>query len=70
MMASTLLEHGPEHAIPLLRGIEEWLVEREYVSVDQMRGSMSQENCPDPVVFERSNYMSALTSFSSRFEWR
>jgi len=27
---------------------------------------MSQQNCPDPVAFERGNYMKVLTSFTGK----
>jgi dihydroorotate dehydrogenase (fumarate) len=36
------------------------LEDHEYESVDQMRGSMSLKNCPDPSVFERANYLRVL----------
>lgn len=64
-VASSLLINGPEHAGALLRGVEEWLLEREYDSVDQLRGSLSQRNSPDPEAFERANYMKALVSYTS-----
>jgi dihydroorotate dehydrogenase (fumarate) len=67
MIASSLLMHGPAHVGRLLAGVEGWMTEREYESVSQLRGSMSQRSCPDPEAFERSNYMKALKSYTSRF---
>jgi dihydroorotate dehydrogenase (fumarate) len=67
MLASALLQNGPEHIRTLLQGIEQWMGERDYASVQQMKGSLSQRACPDPAAFERSNYMKALKSYSSRF---
>jgi dihydroorotate dehydrogenase (fumarate) len=64
MLASSLLRHGPAHAGTLVRGVEKWLNEREYASVEQMKGSLSQQACPDPAAFERNNYMKALTSYT------
>ncbi|MBK8012378.1 MAG: dihydroorotate dehydrogenase-like protein [Deltaproteobacteria bacterium] len=69
MMASALLRNGPTHVRTLLSAISTWLDEHEYVSVEQMRGSMSQQNCEDPAAFERANYMAGLTSYTSNFEW-
>ncbi|MCB9652601.1 MAG: dihydroorotate dehydrogenase-like protein [Deltaproteobacteria bacterium] len=69
MMASALLRNGPTHVRTLLSAISAWLDEHEYVSVEQMRGSMSQQNCEDPAAFERANYMAGLTSYTSNFEW-
>ena len=37
--------------------------EREYVSVTQMKGSMSQQAVADPSAFERANYMAVLSSY-------
>jgi dihydroorotate dehydrogenase (fumarate) len=67
MVASSLLKMGPEHIGTLVRGITDWLVEREYTSVEQMKGSLSQQACPDPDAFERANYMKALKSYTSEF---
>jgi dihydroorotate dehydrogenase (fumarate) len=64
-IASSLLKKGPAHAAALVRGVETWMAERDYASVEQMKGSLSQQSCPDPAAFERSNYMKALTSYTS-----
>ena len=37
-----------------------WMVEHEFESVAQMRGSMDLQSCPDPAVYERANYMLLL----------
>jgi len=39
--------------------------EHEYVSVKQMRGSMSQRNVAQPDAFMRANYMKVLQSWQS-----
>jgi len=67
MVASCLLRNGPDHVGVILRGVRDWLVEREYRSVEQMKGSLSQLSCPDPDAFERANYMKALKSYTSKF---
>jgi dihydroorotate dehydrogenase (fumarate) len=67
MIASSLLRKGPKHVAALVSGIEKWMTQREYDSVEQMKGSLSQQACPDPAAFERTNYMKALTSYSSEF---
>jgi dihydroorotate dehydrogenase (fumarate) len=66
MMASALLKKGPGHIATVLDGVTRWLEERDYVSLDQARGSLSQSSSPDPSAFERSNYMHALTEYSSK----
>ncbi len=64
MMASELLAHGPARLAEILADIERWMDEREYDSITQMRGSMSQRSVADPAAFERANYMKTLNSFS------
>lgn len=67
MLASSLLTKGPGHVGTLVRGMQTWLAEREYTSVTQMKGSLSQQSCPDPDAFERANYMKTLKSYTSEF---
>lgn len=64
MMASVLLMRGPEHLATILKEVEAWLEEKEYLSVEQMKGSMSRANCPDPSALERANYMKALRNYT------
>ena len=67
MLASSLLARGPSHVGTIVEGIRRWMTERDYVSVEQMKGSLSQQSCPDPDAFERANYMKALKSYTSEF---
>jgi dihydroorotate dehydrogenase (fumarate) len=63
MMASNLLHNG-EQAVPaLLNDLEVWMKEREYTSIKQMQGSMSQMSVKEPAAFERANYMKVLGSW-------
>jgi dihydroorotate dehydrogenase (fumarate) len=63
MMASELLQNGVRRIKEVLREIETWMDEREYASVAQMIGSMSQQHCAEPAAFERANYMKTLDSY-------
>jgi len=63
MVVSTLYKNGFDQVGAILKGLCDWMEEKEYESVEQMKGSMSQVNCPNPSAFERGNYMKALTSF-------
>jgi dihydroorotate dehydrogenase (fumarate) len=64
-IASAFIARGPYHAQGIVQGVQEWLERYEYVSVAQMRGSLSQRNVPDPEAFERANYMKALVTYTS-----
>jgi len=63
MMCSALLKNGPRYLKSVLDGIDKWMFEHEYTSVQQMKGSMSQKSILDPAAFERANYMKALNRF-------
>ena len=63
MIASVLYQKGISQVGSILAGLREWMEEKEYDSVEQLKGSMSRENCPDPAAFQRGNYMKTLTSF-------
>lgn len=63
MMASELLLHGVGRIREVLRALEGWMEEHEYISVRQMIGSMSRTNVADPSAFERANYMKMLASY-------
>ncbi len=63
MIASVLYEKGIAEVGNILAGLSKWMDAKEYDSVEQLKGSMSRENCPDPSAFQRGNYMKTLTSF-------
>jgi dihydroorotate dehydrogenase (fumarate) len=63
MLCSTLLRSGPGRIKEILAELQQWMIDHEYVSVTQMKGSMSQKSVADPAAFERANYMKALSSF-------
>lgn len=63
MLCSALLEKGINHLKVVAQGMREWMEEREYASIHEMRGSMSQKNIADPSVFERVQYMKAIAGF-------
>lgn len=66
MLCSVLLRRGIEHLKVIEREMREWMEEHEYESVEQLKGSMSQKNCPDPGAFERAQYMRALATYPAR----
>jgi dihydroorotate dehydrogenase (fumarate) len=65
MLASLLLEKGPGCIPDLLKGLEAWMTTREYASIAQMKGSLSQRSVKETAAFERANYMKVLSSFKS-----
>jgi len=63
MMTSALLQLGPKHVQRVLKDLEAWMEEKEYASIGQMQGSMSQLSVAEPAAFERANYMKVLSSY-------
>ena len=63
MMASNLLQNGEQVIPSMLSELEAWMKEREYISIKQMQGSMSQKSVKEPAAFERANYMKVLNSY-------
>jgi len=63
MTTSALLHRGPQHVATMLRWIREWMKERDYDSVEQLKGSVSRPNSSDPEAYERANYYHVLHSW-------
>ena len=61
MVCSTLYRNGIHYLKEIEQGVERWMQEHEYESVQQMQGSMSQLRCADPSAFERAQYMRAIS---------
>jgi dihydroorotate dehydrogenase (fumarate) len=63
MLCSALLKHGVEHLKTVEKDLLAWMTEKEYVSVKQLQGSMSQKKVENPSAFERAQYMKALIGY-------
>jgi dihydroorotate dehydrogenase (fumarate) len=59
-VASAIFKHKAPHLGVMLRDMESWLKEKEYASVDEIRGILSQAKCKDPEAFERAQYIKVL----------
>jgi dihydroorotate dehydrogenase (fumarate) len=64
LLASALLLNGVDRLHTIARDLVAWLEEREYDSVAQLRGSMSQRCVPDPAAFERAHYIRTVGTFA------
>ena len=63
MVTSEFLHHGVGRVAEILQDVESWMVDHEYESITQMKGSMSQLAVGDPSAFERANYIRVLGSY-------
>lgn len=66
MLCSELLHNGVGRIQHILKGIEEWMEQKEYDSIAMMKGSMSQKAVSEPAAFERANYMKVLNSYKMK----
>ena len=64
-LASALLSDGPGKLRDVEAEMRAWLVENEYSSVTQLRGSASQGSVEDPGTFERAQYIRTLHSWTA-----
>jgi dihydroorotate dehydrogenase (fumarate) len=64
-LCSVLLKEGVGKLTQILNELEQWLVEHEYDSIQQLKGSVSQQHAIDPSAYERANYVQVLDSYSS-----
>lgn len=64
-MASELLKNGIERIPEILVDLHSWMEEHEYVSISQMKGSLSSKALAQPSALWRANYMKELSSFTS-----
>jgi dihydroorotate dehydrogenase (fumarate) len=65
LVTSALLRNGPDYVADLVCGLQTWLDENGYESVEQLKGSMSRGNCADVGNLERANYMKAIVSYTA-----
>jgi dihydroorotate dehydrogenase (fumarate) len=62
-VVSVLLRHGIGHLKSIEQEMLHWMEVNEYESIEQMQGSMSQINCPNPTAFERAQYVKAVQTY-------
>lgn len=65
MTTSAVLREGPAKIGAIVRELQEWMQQRDYESVERMRGAMSCAHVSDRQAFERANYIKLLANFRS-----
>jgi len=56
-VVSALYKHGFGSIGEMLKGIEQWMDQKGFASIDEFRGKMSQHNLVNPAEFERVQFM-------------
>ena len=70
MLCSALMRHGITHIQRIEMELAAWLQEHGHKSLRDLKGTMSQQNCPEPSAFERDQYVRGLSSYTSLFPMR
>ncbi len=63
MVASCILKKGIPYIYQILAELEEWMQARNFRSVTEMRGVLSQMQVKDPTAYERANYIKSLKGY-------
>jgi dihydroorotate dehydrogenase (fumarate) len=70
MLCSALMRYGITHIQRIEMDLVAWLEQHQHNSLRELKGVMSQQNCPDPSAFERAQYVRGLSSYTSLFPMR
>lgn len=63
MVCSALFKNKEQHLAHMLAEMEAWMRAKEYATVDEIRGLLSQKSNPEPQAYERSQYIKMLVGF-------
>lgn len=61
-VCSVLYKNGVEYIDKMLDEVESWMKTNNYKSIQEFRGKMSYKSIPDPVLYERSQFMKYFSS--------
>jgi dihydroorotate dehydrogenase (fumarate) len=64
-LCAVLLKQGPGRLTVILDDIRRWLAQHEYDSLQQLKGSVSQQHAIDPAAYQRTNYVKLLEGYRS-----
>lgn len=62
-VVSAVLRHGAVAVSALLEGLQIWMRDRGYTTIDELRGALNLAHCAHPEAHERANYLQVLQSW-------
>ncbi|HEX5444622.1 MAG TPA: dihydroorotate dehydrogenase-like protein [Pirellulales bacterium] len=65
MLASALIRGGPDRLSEMVSGLTDWLSNRHFASVEQIKGLLSRGRATDDSAFERVHYLQSLMSLNT-----
>ncbi len=66
MLTSALLKYGIAYLSAVREDLNRWLEAKEYSTLAQLRGVLSQRAVAEPAAFERANYIRVLRTYALR----
>jgi dihydroorotate dehydrogenase (fumarate) len=64
-IASTIYKNGNVQIQMMLEELENWMIHKEYTSIDQFRGLLSQSKSENPAAYERVQFMKYFRGFQN-----
>ncbi|HJZ41340.1 MAG TPA: hypothetical protein VJ203_13320 [Bacteroidales bacterium] len=58
-----LYKKGEEQVKVILNELETWMEKKEYKSIGEFRGKLNYSKIPDPMVYERAQFMKYFSSY-------
>jgi dihydroorotate dehydrogenase (fumarate) len=62
-VCSALYKNGIDHLTGMIKFVSNWMAERNYKTLDEIRGKMSYKRIPDPAIYERSQFMKYFSNY-------
>ena len=56
-VVSTIYNNGPEKIQNILKDIKKWMISKDYETIDDFRGLLSQVESGNPSLYERVQFM-------------
>lgn len=63
-LVSVLLQRGPNYLKELLAGLQAWMAQHRFESLNACTGMLSLSGCPDPLSYERGTYAMSLQGWN------
>ncbi|TCO09102.1 dihydroorotate dehydrogenase-like protein [Natronoflexus pectinivorans] len=62
-VCSSVYKNGPEVITRMVKKLEEWMDEKKFKTIDELRGLMSYKKIQNPVLYERAQFMRYFSKF-------
>lgn len=67
-VVSTIYKNQPSVITDILTGLNQWMEEKEYKSLDDFRGKLSRKSMKDPFAYQRAQYVDILMKSETIFK--